>query len=157
MYSTNNLQLGYYELLLLADSTSVTVTATQVSAVEKATKDQASCRLWHRMRIGRITASVFKHVCHTDLASPSLSLIMSVCHPETIRSRTKATEWGCQHEKIAIKKYQECCRDVHIHHDVCVSGFFINEINPFLGASPDALVECDCCGKGICEVKVCIQ
>ena len=37
-------------------------------------------------------------------------------------------------------KYREC-------------GQFIHETKQFLGASPDLLVECSCCGKGILEVK----
>ena len=37
-------------------------------------------------------------------------------------------------------KYREC-------------GQFIHETKQFLGASPDLLVKCSCCGKGILEVK----
>ena len=37
-------------------------------------------------------------------------------------------------------KYREC-------------GLFIHETKQFLGASPDLLVECSYCGKGILEVK----
>ena len=33
------------------------------------------------------------------------------------------------------------------------SGFFISTGHPFLGASPDALTECKCCGSGVIEVK----
>ena len=31
--------------------------------------------------------------------------------------------------------------------------FFICVEHPFLGASPDALIECNCCGQGVMEVK----
>ncbi len=31
--------------------------------------------------------------------------------------------------------------------------FFINTTHPFIGASPDSLVSCDCCGQGCVEVK----
>ncbi len=40
---------------------------------------------------GRITASKFKSVCQSDPANPSLSLIMSICHADTVRLRTTAT------------------------------------------------------------------
>jgi hypothetical protein len=41
------------------------------------------------------------------------------------------------------------------HEDFLVSicGFFINVQLPFIGASPDGLVTCTCCGEGICEIK----
>jgi hypothetical protein len=29
----------------------------------------------------------------------------------------------------------------------------VNPEFPFLGASPDGLIDCKCCGKGVCEVK----
>lgn len=32
-------------------------------------------------------------------------------------------------------------------------GLFVDQTAPFLGASPDALVHCICCGNGIVEVK----
>lgn len=43
------------------------------------------------------------------------------------------------------------------HHEsftVADSGLLINPKWPHLGASPDGVVLCDCCGEGLCEVKV---
>ena len=41
------------------------------------------------------------------------------------------------------------------HEDVSISlcGFCVSAKYPFLGASPDALIDCKCCGKGVVEVK----
>ena len=36
---------------------------------------------------------------------------------------------------------------------VMASGFVINPSQPHLGASPDELVSCDCCGQGVLEIK----
>ena len=33
------------------------------------------------------------------------------------------------------------------------SGFYICKAYPFIGASPDGLVECKCCGEGLLEIK----
>ena len=33
------------------------------------------------------------------------------------------------------------------------SDFVISSDYPFLGASPDGLVSCDCCGEGLVEIK----
>ena len=33
------------------------------------------------------------------------------------------------------------------------SGLHVNPKWPHLGASPDGLVECACCGQGTCEIK----
>ena len=156
LYDKSNLQLSYYELLKKAKDTSVTVTLDQAKAVELKTRDQSNSRLWFRMRAGirRITASKFKAVCHTDPASPSLSLVMCVCHPDSFRFATKATAWGCQHEKGAISEYKD--QHSHTHEGLIVkpAGLFISTQHPFVGASPDGVTECKCCGWGILEVKV---
>ena len=86
---------------------------------------------------------------------PSASLIMSICHPELSKFSTAATKWGCEHESVARKKY----KSVTSHHDafsLTACGLFIHTEYPFMGASPDGLVNCLCCGKGTCEVKVSI-
>ena len=36
------------------------------------------------------------------------------------------------------------------------SGLFVSTEHPYLGASPDGLATCDCCGAGGCEIKVLI-
>jgi hypothetical protein len=34
-----------------------------------------------------------------------------------------------------------------------MKGFAINSQHPFLGATPDGIISCDCCGKGALEIK----
>ena len=36
---------------------------------------------------------------------------------------------------------------------MCSCGFYVYVKYPYLGVSPDAVVECKCCGKGLLEVK----
>ena len=130
----------------------LTFPSLQAVAAEKNTRDQVASRLW--LRAGRVTASKFKRACHTDPAIPSMSLIMSICYPEAFCFQTAATAWGCQHEKTAMEKYREQSMLSHQNHKVSNCGFFISVEHSFIGASPDGVVECSCCGQGICEVKV---
>ena len=65
------------------------------------------------MRTGRITASTFKRACHTDLATPSISLIMQICHPELRKFSNNATKLGCDHESVAIDQYQDISSRSH--------------------------------------------
>ena len=106
------------------------------------------------MRAGRITASRFKAACHTDHSNPSISLIMNICHPELSKFKNLAACWGCEHELTARKKYTTTYAISHHKFEVKASGFFINTDYPFIGATPDGLVTCTCCGDGICEIKV---
>ncbi len=152
LYNPSYLALSYYDLLQHSSQIVLTVTKEQCNAVEAKTRDQSDCRPWFRFRAGRITASKFKSVCQSDPANPSLSLIMSICHADTVRLRTTATSWGCQHEKEALKLYSET--SYHDQLQLSQSGVVISATHPYLGASPDGTVSCNCCELGICEVKV---
>lgn len=63
-----------------------------VRKLEEATKGQASNKLWFLHRAGRITASQFKAVCHTNPIMPSQSLIKKICYPEAMKFSNEATK-----------------------------------------------------------------
>ena len=42
---------------------------------------------------------------------------------------------------------------VHENFKICDSGLVLDPDIPHLGASPDGLVSCDCCGEGCLEIK----
>ena len=130
------------------------INAKQQLAVEEKTRKQASSRLWFRMRAGRVTASKFKAACCTNPSKPSHSLIMSICHPELVKFSNEATKWGCSHEVTAKEAYYQVQKARHQELKVEESGFFISTEHGFLGATPDGLVSCKCCGKGVFEIKV---
>ena len=44
-------------------------------------------------------------------------------------------------------------KEGHIDFEITKSGLIIDPIYPFMGASPDGLVSCTCCGHGVLEVK----
>ena len=112
------LKYSYGELLKVAEQFTLAITPIQAHTVESKTRLQSKSSLWFRMRCGRITASKFKSAAHTDPASPSLSLIMSICYPELTRFKTVATTWGCEHEKTALSEYYNIhaskCKDKHL-------------------------------------------
>ena len=145
--------LDYHELLKVCESASVEITAEMAKLVEKATRSQSQSKLWFKYRAGRITASRMKAVCHTDAGNPAQSLIKSICYPEAFSFTTKATQWGCKHEKVAQQIYYNTSRTKH--NDLCLteSGLVISLQWPFVGASPDGVVDCTCCGKGVLEIK----
>ena len=148
----------YLEILQHASTNGIikscSVSANQQVAVEKSTRSQANSKLWFRMRTGRITASRFKAACNTNPACPAKSLIFAICYPEMAKFRSKQTTWGCNHEKIAREKYNMLQQTKHQNFDVANCGLFISTDHGFMGASPDGVVSCTCCGDGMCEIKV---
>ena len=101
LYDPEKLTLDFSELLKKCEEVKLTVTPEQAKSVERATKSQASSKLWFRVRSGRITASKMKRVCRSNPDLPSQSLIKSICYPESVSFSVDATKWGCKHEDTA--------------------------------------------------------
>ena len=147
------LQLSYHELLAKCELVSVEITKEMAEKVEQATRSQSHSKLWFKYRAGRITASRMKAVCRTNPGYPAQSLIKSICYPETFSFATAATKWGCKHEKQAQEMYLTANKLKHNDLSVAESGLVINSQWPFIGASPDGVINCTCCGKGVLEIK----
>ena len=145
--------MNYGQLLTQTDRIEITVTEEEVNNVEAFTREQSKSKLWHDFRAGRITASKIKQVCSTDPDNPSQSLIMSVCYPDSRKIVTDATQWGIQNEKVACDKFVKKMSGEHVNLRVSDCGLYISRDTPFVAATPDGIVECDCCGKSILEVK----
>ncbi|XP_072028778.1 uncharacterized protein [Amphiura filiformis] len=129
-----------------------TVTERQSSRVEELTRKQSESKLWYGFRAGRITASKLKQVCHSDPRIPAKSLINTICYPDKHKFSTAATRHGIDNEDKVLDMYAE---EMKWHDNFVMSktGLVINTQFPYLGASPDSLVSCECCGNGCVEVK----
>ena len=158
LFNSKNLELNYVQLLNLSDEFLSSITSISVSQqehLEELTQRQSKSNDWYKFRAGRIIASRFHRITHTNPHMPAISLINNICYPETYKFTSKATTYGCIHEKDAVDAYTLQLRSDGKHDDVNVmtSGFFVSISKHFIGASPDALVDCKCCGQGILEVK----
>lgn len=122
-------------------------------AIEKRTRKQALSVNWFAYRAGRITASTLYDGCHTSLSTPSLSLVKRICAPQSINVSAPPVRYGREHEGDALDKYKNVAGDVHYNVHFKEAGLFVSKENVFLAATPDMLVECDCCGAGVVEVK----
>ena len=89
---------------------------------------------------------------HSSLVKPSVSLIKQIVYPEKIKFMTAATQWGCKHEHTAKKAYETIQRKTHPTLTINSAGFFISKKIPFVGATTDGIVDCECCGKGCIEI-----
>ena len=57
-------------------------------------------------------------------------------------------------ESTAADRYKEIMIELgHKHVAVNECGLFILDTVPFIGASPDRIVSCSCCGKHVLEIK----
>lgn len=152
IYDSNNENLKLEELREIPFN--ISLTEEQADTVFCETMGQASKNTWYRLRAGRITASNFKSACKTNILKPSLTTIKTICYPVKITNKIKAIEWGKKHEKDALEKFEELMNsEGHQNVKVTTSGLLISLEQPIFAASPDGLVECDCCGTGCIEIK----
>ncbi|XP_077561085.1 uncharacterized protein LOC144175895 [Haemaphysalis longicornis] len=122
-------------------------------ALEKATRDQAKSTTWFAFRAGRVTASNARSACHTSLTQPSLSLVKRMCYPEASTFSSRATEWVHSKEDVARRQFVSTVSSSHINFECTASGLHICSEYPFLAASFDGVITCECCGKGALEIK----
>ncbi|GLV43867.1 hypothetical protein CBL_11553 [Carabus blaptoides fortunei] len=153
LYKPENELLQLDQLHTLASDLIISISPADCIEIEQKTRGQSSNNLWFDLRAGRITASKFKAVCKTDLNKPSLSLLRSICYPKNYSFATRATKYGCSHEKDAIQSYRERMMGTHQNFAIKEVGLVLNPQHPYFGASPDSLIRCDCCGQGCLEVK----
>ena len=146
-------EMKYDELLKECESVPLNVTEKMVKCVETATRDQSKSKLWYKFRAGHITASRMKAVCCANAAKPSQSLIKGICHPEAFSFTSKATKWGCSHENEAREIYTRTSKSQHSDFSVTDCGLFLSTQWPFVGASPDGIINCSCHGRGVLEIK----
>ena len=130
------------------------VTEDEAKYLEESTKLQSQCLLWHTHRGGRITASRFSAVSRANWAKPPMSLVKQIMSVTNINSmKVPALQWGITNEPKACAKYVESATELHEGFSFQPAGLFVNTALPHLGASPDGLVSCRCCGDGLIEIK----
>ena len=153
LFKEECIQLDYTELLQQCQQISLEVTPDECQGIETSTRKQSQSKVWYQLWAGRITASKLKSACKTKTAKPAKSLVKSICYPEAHKFSTAATRWGCEHEGRARKAYQIEITRFHESLTISDSGLNIDPRWPYLGASPDGIVDCKCCGIGVCEIK----
>ena len=131
----------------------ITISSEQAKVLEKSTRVQSRSKVWYQQRAGRITGSKFKAAVHTDITKPSQSLIKQICYPESCQFKTHARCWGLENEKRALQEYCAQAKTSHGCFTFSESGLVVNPLLPYLGATPDGIVHCTCCGKGVVEAK----
>ncbi|XP_046562616.1 uncharacterized protein LOC124271511 isoform X2 [Haliotis rubra] len=165
LYDEKNKFLSEQSLQILCEnvfSDQLKVTVDEVAALEKATVGQSKSPTWFEHRVGRLTASNFGSIFHCRCKPDQLSLLEKIMQydqttdTENNYCRTGmpvSCEWGLKHEKDALKHYQCLMMSSHFNLALSNSGLVVNQDFPHLGATPDSYLSCDCCGRGLVEVK----
>lgn len=105
----------------------------------KITVGQSGCPVWFRYRVGRITSSKSAVLAITTLGSKTF-LGPAVQHGNTF-------------EQKAIDTCVSEMKRIHNNVTVCKTGLTLSADTPYIAASPDFILTCDCCGEWVGEDK----
>lgn len=139
---------------------SLHLSQNQCDSIEKATRAQSQCTEWVEQRKGRITASKF-HEVHTKVKTllagrkkvvKTKPLIARIVHHQSLNN-VPAVQWGRAHEKEALDAFVTTEGPKHTNMQIFEAGLFVKRDLPYIGASPDAIGTCDCCGTFVVECK----
>ncbi|KAL1274388.1 hypothetical protein QQF64_027202 [Cirrhinus molitorella] len=130
------------------------LTNEQCLNLESITKNQAHSQAWHTHRTGRITSTTLHRVCTVVTESAKTTLVKQVMHyNQQELSHVPAVLWGRHMEDTARRQYTEIMKTKHQNFDVELCGLVVHPDKPYLGASPDGIANCTCCGKATVEIK----
>lgn len=135
---------SYFSNLKISESESATILQMTVGQTENPD--------WFKAREGRITASQFGNVCRRKQSTPPeglLNVLMRYNKPY----EGPSVRWGQSHENAAKRQYISSESPKHNNLKCQESGLFVSTDHPNLGASPDGLISCECCGDGVLEIK----
>lgn len=137
----------------------LTLSKEEMLRIEQATRGQANNLEWKRLRKGRVTASNFYRV-YTKVESlrrkPNTDcskLVESLLNPPNIGHLPQISR-GVQLEQTAVEKLRALLlQQGHSNVNIRECGLFIHPQQPYMGASPDGICSCDCCGDRLVEIK----
>lgn len=134
------------------DGTMPKLAPDDVYKVQRETIGQGDSTKWHNIRHARITATKFHRVLTCTNDKPTV-LVSDILGEAKDLSFVPAINHGRNMEPIARRVYIETMKKTHKNFTVEECGIFVDIDEPYLGASPDGLVSCNCCGEGVIEIK----
>ena len=124
------------------------ITKEQIQDIYNITKCQSECQIWHSLRQGRITASLFHQVMtrtKTLMNKPEEDadrLLKTLI--ERPKFETNATKHGINMEPHAVNAVLGLLRKHHTKLTGITPGMMVSEEYSFLGATGDLEVSCSC-------------
>ncbi|XP_046333004.2 uncharacterized protein LOC124115889 [Haliotis rufescens] len=129
----------------------------QCNQLTSATENQGGVE-WKMQRKGRITASNFRRVYtrmetldRDDSADRSALINHVMGYSESVQ--TIDMKHGVSCEPHAKLRYAKVMKKIHKKFKSSDSGIVVLPNKPYISASPDLIIDCECCGKGLCEIK----
>jgi hypothetical protein len=136
----------------------LSVTDVDITALCEATVSQRDSDVWVQQRVGRITATNC-HAVFTRMATvankPDVNCnrLVNEVLGLTKKCQTAAMKHGIAMEPHAARQYSAVMKMKHAKFRTYKAGLILCKSDPYLAASPDLFVNCECHSRGLCEIK----
>lgn len=137
------------ELVEIGTNISLSLTSNEVKEISTITLPSSKSKCRVALKRGRITGSIFKKCCLSDIKDPCLATVRRAIHI------TKVV--GCapsiRVKKKSLQLYVKELDTLHTDLTFDESGLIIVQCLPYFVGSPDGLISCTCHGKGCIKAK----
>ena len=128
--------------------------------MRQVTRSQSNNSMWYLSRKHAITASI-AHAVNTRFISLQKSaapidltnIFKNIANEESINADLPALKYGRNMEAEAINAIEETFKEMYQNANVQQCSLFLTRDHPFIGGSPEKIIECSRCGKSCLEVK----
>ncbi|KAH9379031.1 hypothetical protein HPB48_014503 [Haemaphysalis longicornis] len=126
--------------------------------IEEDTRMQGKCLSWYQQRCGRITGSIVSRVVKCKSLGSAARLASNIAQAplvlyENQHRKTCAMRHGTEHEEAVRRHYVDHQSLRHMNFLSRDAGLFICEKFQCVAASPDGIIKCSCCGRGVFAIK----
>jgi len=129
---------------------------TVIENIESVTKGQSENTAWFQFRKETITASK-SHEIKTKMekfitGKGGYVNMWSLCQ-KISGLDIPVLKYGREMEKHALNAFFDIFKQEHKNPKLINCGLFLDDKHPFIGASPDGIIECTCHGRASFEIK----
>ena len=110
-------------------------------------------KAWFEQRHGRVTASIAKNVVKFTKYHTADNYLTKTVLGNYVQIDTKPMKHGRYWEPVGRKLLVEQLQETHDNVQCKDVGLIVAHDTPYVAASPDGIVSCDCHGDSVLEVK----
>lgn len=137
----------------------ITLSDDDLHQIELHTRGQSQNPHWFRLRKGRITASNFYRI-HTRVNTlkkyPNKScdkLVKYLLDPPSLGHLPQIQRGSALEAEAGNALVNHLTKVGHVNVRIRECGLYIYKSAQFIGASPDGILQCDCCQERLIEIK----
>ena len=124
--------------------------ARTIKRISVRTKNQSTCPTWYIYKRCCISGTTARYILNQNLKGiTNQKLNHRLTRSFLSNFRTDAMQYGIDQEPVGLRVFFDQFKRYHKNAKFHTVGLTLYKDAPYIGASPDALVSCDCCTEPV--------